>query len=146
MDLSSSSSSPLQDDLMNTDMIFWSLSLEPFDLDLTAPHLALPPPELPLPVVPRSAFVRYVRPETGVSTDCSSSWVSNERNIHRRVIGLLRRIPRERPEENRMVGGGGECSRGFRHMMRERQRRERLSQSYADLRSMLPYISKVFFC
>ncbi|XP_074587654.1 transcription factor BHLH148-like [Curcuma longa] len=32
---------------------------------------------------------------------------------------------------------GMESSRGFRHMMRERQRRESLSQSYADLRSIL---------
>ncbi|KAG6538469.1 transcription factor BHLH148-like [Zingiber officinale] len=32
---------------------------------------------------------------------------------------------------------GTESSRGFRDMMRERQRRESLSQSYADLRSIL---------
>jgi len=36
-----------------------------------------------------------------------------------------------------------ESSRGFRHMMRERQRREKLSQSYADLYAMVAPRSKV---
>lgn len=40
---------------------------------------------------------------------------------------------------------GMESSRGFRHMMRERQRRERLSQSYADLHSILSSKTKVRF-
>jgi hypothetical protein len=41
------------------------------------------------------------------------------------------------------VGSAVESSRGFRHMMRERQRREKLSQSYADLYAMVAARSKV---
>ncbi|XP_020598371.1 transcription factor BHLH148-like, partial [Phalaenopsis equestris] len=68
------------------------------------------------------------------------------RNIHRRIIELLRRIQRGKQSGSGKGGGGGggiesskggEGSRVFRHMMRERQRRERLSQSYADLHAML---------
>lgn len=35
------------------------------------------------------------------------------------------------------AAGAVESSRGFRHMMRERQRREKLSQSYADLHALV---------
>lgn len=38
---------------------------------------------------------------------------------------------------------GEKNGRGFQHMMRERLRRERLSQSYEDLHSMLPLGTKV---
>ncbi|KAI0492945.1 hypothetical protein KFK09_027221 [Dendrobium nobile] len=38
---------------------------------------------------------------------------------------------------------GEKNGRGFQHMMRERLRRERLSQSYQDLHSMLPLGTKV---
>ncbi|KAJ1293670.1 hypothetical protein BS78_01G086600 [Paspalum vaginatum] len=37
----------------------------------------------------------------------------------------------------RQPAGSVESSRGFRHMMRERQRREKLSQSYADLHALV---------
>lgn len=40
------------------------------------------------------------------------------------------------------AGAAVESSRGFRHMMRERQRREKLSQSYADLYAMVAARSK----
>ncbi|XP_034574279.1 transcription factor BHLH148 isoform X2 [Setaria viridis] len=40
------------------------------------------------------------------------------------------------------AGATVESSRGFRHMMRERQRREKLSQSYADLYAMVAARSK----
>lgn len=147
MDLFSPPSSSLQEDLMHSDVLFWDFSPELFDLVSTNPYLLSLPskssPPLPPAVVRGSAFARYVRLEARVLSGCSSSLVSNERNIHRRLIGFLRRIPRD-GSENRAKAGGMERTRGFRHMMSERQRRERLSQSYADLHSILPYRSKVF--
>lgn len=49
----------------------------------------------------------------------------------------------EEGEKRRHQAGAVESSRGFRHMMRERQRREKLSQSYADLYAMVAARSKV---
>uniref|UniRef100_A0A0D9VYT4 BHLH domain-containing protein n=1 Tax=Leersia perrieri TaxID=77586 RepID=A0A0D9VYT4_9ORYZ len=84
-------------------------------------------------------------------------------NIHRRVLDVLGRMgtagagaavagergieeeeEEEEPRRRRGNGQGGdvESSRGFRHMMRERQRREKLSQSYADLYAMVSSRSK----
>jgi hypothetical protein len=62
--------------------------------------------------------------------------------------GMMRAGPeqsRSREEEGseRRQSGAVESSRGFRHMMRERQRREKLSQSYADLYAMVAARSKV---
>ncbi|RRT62517.1 hypothetical protein B296_00043357 [Ensete ventricosum] len=82
----------------------------------------------------RTAFVSYLRP-VGAQTMVERS-VSG-RNVHRRLIEMLRSIPRA---EERMTAA---ASRGFRHMMRERQRREKLSQCYANLHSMLASGSKV---
>lgn len=45
--------------------------------------------------------------------------------------------PRRQCQRQQQPAGAVESSRGFRHMMRERQRREKLSQSYADLHSMV---------
>ncbi|GJM96558.1 hypothetical protein PR202_ga13406 [Eleusine coracana subsp. coracana] len=45
-------------------------------------------------------------------------------------------------KRRRHQAGNVESSRGFRHMMRERQRREKLSQSYADLYAMVAARSK----
>ncbi|KAJ8486229.1 hypothetical protein OPV22_018714 [Ensete ventricosum] len=81
----------------------------------------------------RTAFVSYLRP-VGAQTMVERS-VSG-RNVHRRLIEMLRSIPRA---EERMTAA---ASRGFRHMMRERQRREKLSQCYANLHSMLASGSK----
>ncbi|KAL6843546.1 hypothetical protein ACP4OV_026608 [Aristida adscensionis] len=48
----------------------------------------------------------------------------------------------EEEQKGRRRAGAVESSRGFRHMMRERQRREKLSQSYADLYAMVAARSK----
>ncbi|XP_018680459.2 transcription factor BHLH148-like [Musa acuminata AAA Group] len=82
---------------------------------------------------PRTAFVSYLR-QDGPRTMVERS--GSGRNIHRSLIEMLRSIPRA--EERRTAA----ASRGFRHMMRERKRREKLSQSYSDLCSMLASGSK----
>ncbi|KAK8958779.1 hypothetical protein KSP40_PGU021426 [Platanthera guangdongensis] len=120
----------------------WYLDIDPsFDPRAAVAGHHSPPPSTS---ARGSAFSRYAGPST-TSPQCLDSGV--RRNILRRVIELARRIHREKRESK---GGGGssgsgggaadgkEQSRGFRHMMRERQRRERLSQSYANLYAMLP--------
>ncbi|XP_020089724.1 transcription factor BHLH148 isoform X1 [Ananas comosus] len=137
-----------QDELQfHGEMPLWALSPE-----VEAPFNLVGAGLDPIPVDPqpvkRSAFEKYVRPEFGWTTECSnsksgngsgsgSSSSSSGRNIHLRVIELLRSMPRGKEESK-----GVEWSRGFRHMMRERQRREKLSQSYADLHSILSTRSK----
>jgi hypothetical protein len=44
---------------------------------------------------------------------------------------------RQRQRQQPAGAAAVESSRGFRHMMRERQRREKLSQSYADLHALV---------
>ncbi|KAK1644176.1 hypothetical protein QYE76_061981 [Lolium multiflorum] len=72
-------------------------------------------------------------------------------NIHRRMMSVLGRmapgsgeeeeeLPQQQEQKHQV--GAVESSRGFRHMMRERQRREKLSQSYADLYAMVSSRSK----
>ncbi|XP_072977991.1 transcription factor BHLH148-like [Typha angustifolia] len=127
-----------QDELFHGDMPMWAFSPEvPLDFIPAIPDLPAAKEEA---MLRGSAFEKYIKPEFGQTTECSSSGLgrgSGPNNIHRRVIELLRKIPRT-PEDSRGVEG----SRGFRHMMRERQRREKLSQSYADLYSMLSSRSK----
>lgn len=129
---------PFQEELVHGDnMFYWAFSPEPaFDLIAAVPEPALVEP----PVVLRSAFELYTRTENESMMEGSSSGTRGRRNIHRRVMEMLQRIPRAE-QECKGVG----TSRGFRHMMRERQRREKLSQSYADLHSSLSYRSKVIF-
>lgn len=69
---------------------------------------------------------------------------SNEwRNIHGRVIEYLRKIPQpNNPKMETRVERN--CSRLFRHMMKERLRREKISQCYTDLYSIILPTPKVF--
>ncbi|KAF7074584.1 hypothetical protein CFC21_079429 [Triticum aestivum] len=107
----------------------------------------------PLPeVASQSAFREY----RGVGLELPGTargGTGNGINIHRRMMGVLgRMVPvteeEERPQQQhqqqqQQAAGAVESSRGFRHMMRERQRREKLSQSYADLYAMVSSRSKV---
>ncbi|RZS27839.1 hypothetical protein BHM03_00061367 [Ensete ventricosum] len=124
--------------------LLWALSpeLQHFDYTAAFPELmqGIDPPVAPPAAAHWSAFRRYARPDGAQMSECCSSETKSGgdggRNIHRRIIKMLRRYPKgEEPS-------GMETSRGFRHMMRERQRREKLSQSYADLYSMLASRSK----
>jgi hypothetical protein len=58
------------------------------------------------------------------------------------ALGVVR-ADRDQCRTKEEAGSSVESSRGFRHMMRERQRREKLSQSYADLYAMVVARSKV---
>ncbi|XP_072952281.1 transcription factor BHLH148-like [Typha angustifolia] len=85
-----------------------------------------------------TAFVRYSGAQEGGFAGEGSRQPSSfaSRNIHRRVLRFLGRM------STPASGGEEGSSRGLRNMMREKQRRERMSQGYADLHSMLPYKSK----
>ncbi|XP_073109786.1 uncharacterized protein [Elaeis guineensis] len=117
-------------------MLYWAFSPAPaFDLVATIPEPAIVDP----PVVHRSAFRPYARPDNGQIKEAVSSGNGDHRkSIHQRMIEMVRRIPKAKEECK-----GVEMSRGFKHMMRERQRREKLSQRYADLYSMLSSRSKL---
>ena len=89
-------------------------------------------------IAPTSAFERYFRP-LNVIQKCDDT-----PNIHRRIISLLKSIWKPEPNpKNCKIDDGG--SREFRHMMRERRRREKLSQNYSELYSILAPRSKVFY-
>ncbi|XP_038985505.1 transcription factor BHLH148-like [Phoenix dactylifera] len=114
-------------------MLYWAFSPEPaFNLVTTVPEPVAP---WEAPAVLRSAFTPY----TGRRIIEAASFGNGGRrkSIHRRMIEMLRRIPKAKEECK-----GVEMSRGFKHKMRERQRREKLSQSYADLYSLLSSRSK----
>ncbi|WOL15257.1 hypothetical protein Cni_G24038 [Canna indica] len=124
----------------------WAFSLppshSPFGLlePLPVPPRPPPPPQLPS----SSAFVEY-RASTGVDEYRRNAGVSGGYlNIHRRLIRFWRimRMSARRASPDEGAATTTTTSRGFQHMMRERQRRERLSQSYAELHSMLSSRSK----
>ncbi|KAF3322905.1 transcription factor bHLH92-like protein [Carex littledalei] len=130
-----SSAYSFQDDIFAgemTPMPMWSLSPE-VNFDLTGFEF-LPDPVEPPRVVRRSAFENYVRPSGGVQPVLGGKC---RNNIHVHVIAMLRNMKKDMKESR-----AAESSRGFRHMIRERQRREKLSQSYADLYDVLSSRSK----
>ncbi|KAM3277972.1 hypothetical protein ACQJBY_045693 [Aegilops geniculata] len=104
---------------------------------------------LPEVVESQSAFREY----RGVGLELPGTargGTGNGINIHRRMMGVLGRMgpgaeeqEEQRSQHQQQAAGAVESSRGFRHMMRERQRREKLSQSYADLYAMVSSRSKV---
>ncbi|KAG0448305.1 hypothetical protein HPP92_027890 [Vanilla planifolia] len=122
---------PYEEPPTEEDFSLWDFAAEPLSDFMAAVSQPLPP--LPRP---RPPWIAFSRPSQGVE------WSALPRptgagNIHRRMIYLLRRIHISHQESKAIAAASGEGSRGFRHMMRERQRRERLSQSYADLHTML---------
>ncbi|XP_042443811.1 transcription factor BHLH148-like [Zingiber officinale] len=118
---------PLSPDLLHFDCPTAATAAYP---DLS-PEFDPPPRE-----VYRSAFRRY---EGAHMTECSISGAgTGGGNMHRRVVEMLKRISKAEEQAPSPVAN----SRGFRHMMRERQRREKLSQNYADLYSIIASRSK----
>lgn len=113
---------------------------------------------LPMVVESQSAFREYrgVGLELPGTIRGGGTGVGSKSNIHRRMMDVLGRMgpsaggsyceegQEERPQhqQQQQAAGAVESSRGFRHMMRERQRREKLSQSYADLYAMVSSRSK----
>ncbi|XP_039130793.1 transcription factor BHLH148-like [Dioscorea cayenensis subsp. rotundata] len=89
----------------------------------TSPPVVKPPPG--------SSFMSYTGP--------SSSYFPTERGQHKpslqlNVMEFLKKIPVSKQEDYKEQ----KDNRVFKRMTRERLRRERLSQGYADLYSMLP--------
>lgn len=136
------SSLPWEEGEETVEPLFWSFGdeLSSFSCGFTAlvelpplpPSLLLPPP-LPLPPpAPETSFEGYQREERevpGYSGGCSM------------VQGTV-----ELPGKNDAGGDPaerGEGNRGIRHMISERRRREKMSKSYTDLRSLLPSPTKV---
>uniref|UniRef100_A0A0D3FNV6 BHLH domain-containing protein n=1 Tax=Oryza barthii TaxID=65489 RepID=A0A0D3FNV6_9ORYZ len=95
-----------------------------------------PEPEQAAAEARQSAFQEYGGAVHAGAPAAAGAVTTGGTNIHRRVMDVLGRSGRRR----RRGGEGG--GRGFRHMMRERQRREKLSQSYADLYAMVSSRSK----
>ncbi|XP_066312662.1 transcription factor BHLH148-like isoform X1 [Miscanthus floridulus] len=120
-----------------------------------------PPAALPLPA---GAFEAYQRRVPALleynSLTMSGRRYNVERNMHRRMFSYLRRVaqvaaaastgavvapafPAPADETMTTVGVFGSSQQAprssrFRHIMRERLRRERLSQGFADLHALLP--------
>lgn len=114
-----------------------------------------PPPAVAADAVARqSAFQQYYCRAAGAERGGGGENNGGKVNIHRRVVDVLGRMGtagesaaeqeqrRQHQQEQEQEAGAIESSRGFRHMMRERQRREKLSQSYADLYAMVSSRSK----
>jgi hypothetical protein len=128
---------------------------------LTSLGLVLSPAPPPA-ALPGSAFEAYQRRVPALLEHYSLTTVSRrysgEQNLHRRMFSYLRRIAHGAAastgaavvapafpapaDETTTVGVGSSQqaprSSRFRHIMRERLRRERLSQGFADLHALLP--------
>uniref|UniRef100_A0A0E0IPT8 BHLH domain-containing protein n=1 Tax=Oryza nivara TaxID=4536 RepID=A0A0E0IPT8_ORYNI len=122
--------------------------------------IASPEPEQAAAEARQSAFQEYGGAVHAGAPAAAGAVTTGGTNIHRRVMDVLGRMgggggggekgegeemeeEEEVPQRRRRGQGADvESSRGFRHMMRERQRREKLSQSYADLYAMVSSRSK----
>ncbi|KAJ0981581.1 hypothetical protein J5N97_009836 [Dioscorea zingiberensis] len=91
-----------------------------------------------------SAFVEYSSMASNVISCLPKHNDHGAPNVHRRIMSFLKSMPKpkQKPENSKINMDGYYCSREFRHMMRERHRREKLSQSYSDLYSILVPRSK----
>ncbi|CAL9038892.1 transcription factor BHLH148-like [Musa acuminata AAA Group] len=90
---------------------------------------------------PQSAFVRYKACDGAAMSAGSGSMGGGASNIHRRMIQFWQTVVMGVRMESCKEKTAGN-SRELRHLMKERRRRERLSQGFADLRFMLSHGSK----
>ncbi|CAD6236545.1 unnamed protein product [Miscanthus lutarioriparius] len=128
---------------------------------LTSLGLVLSPAPPPAALPAGSAFEAYQRRVPALleySLTTVSRRYSGEKNLNRRMFSYLRRVAHDAAastgavvappaflapaDETTTVGvvGSSQAPRSsrFRHIMRERLRRERLSQGFADLHALLP--------
>ncbi|KAL6006868.1 hypothetical protein ACLOJK_032364 [Asimina triloba] len=91
-------------------------------------------PEIPAvdPVFRPRVFAPYESRSGGFSRE-EGNFQPNRRNSTRRMIELLRAMWSASVDRRER-----DCSQGYRHMIKERRRREEMRQRYLDLRSMLP--------
>ncbi|KAH7666086.1 Myc-type basic helix-loop-helix (bHLH) domain-containing protein [Dioscorea alata] len=132
-----------QDEIMQLeDIYFPTFSPDPFALIPSATETLIQSPANVLPSEKERAdfiapcFVEYSRLKDDHARR-NLELKSNElRNVHQRVIEYLRKIPwTKNPKMEMRVEKN--CSRLFQHMMKERLRREKISQCYADLYSII---------
>ncbi|RLN40705.1 uncharacterized protein C2845_PM01G28660 [Panicum miliaceum] len=140
---------------------FYAHGAVPFGLIASPgePEPPFPPPEAPRP----AAFQDYgvAGPELlpqAVGAGEPHYGSASGADVHMRAVDALGGDPvhdqtmgeeweeeprrRRQRQQQQPAGAAVESSRGFRHMMRERQRREKLSQNYADLYAMVAARSK----
>ncbi|URE36586.1 WRKY transcription factor [Musa troglodytarum] len=123
------------------DIHSWAFSPLADTLDL----LESPPSPLVLstPAVPppQSAFVQYKACDGAAMSAGSGNVGGGASNIHRRMIRFWQTVVMGVRMESCKEKTAGN-SRELGHLMKERRRRERLSQGFADLRFMLSHRSK----
>ncbi|RRT59846.1 hypothetical protein B296_00014931 [Ensete ventricosum] len=123
------------------DILSWAFSppANTFDLLESLPcPLVLSTPAVP---PPQSAFLQYNACGGAAMSAGSGSVGGGASNIHRRMIRFWQTVVMGVRVESWKEKTAGD-SRGLRHLMKERRRRERLSQGFADLRFMLSHRPK----
>ncbi|CAL4918973.1 unnamed protein product [Urochloa decumbens] len=111
----------------------------PFGLIASPGEAELPFPPAPAPMP--TAFQDY--PVGASGPELMLPAVSGGASVHgQQVFDQTMAEEEPAPRRQQQPAAAVESSRGFRHMMRERQRREKLSQSYADLYAMVAARSK----
>lgn len=140
-----------QDEIMQLeDIYFPTFSPDPFALIPIAVETEIQCPASVLPfeierqecIAP--CFVEYSRLRDEHVRRKLELKFNEQKNVHQRVIEYLRKIPQpNNPKMETRVERN--CSRLFRHMMKERLRREKISQCYTDLYSIILPTPKVFW-
>ncbi|CAN6292452.1 unnamed protein product [Urochloa humidicola] len=105
-------------------------------------HVGAGGPELMLPAVSGGASVHGQVFDAMGSSMGGAVAAAASGGEHDQTMGEDGPLPPPRQQQQQQPAAAVESSRGFRHMMRERQRREKLSQSYADLYAMVAARSK----
>ncbi|KAJ8626389.1 hypothetical protein MRB53_019696 [Persea americana] len=104
-----------------------------FQQELQAEMLWPGTPEIYIPKDPPrlTAFAPYSRPSDGFSMQNSISPSSHYGNLNKRMIEILGAIRTAAIVEKEPLSG-------YRHMIKERQRRDKMRQNYEGLLSLLP--------
>lgn len=107
------------------------------DVGMSRPETIYDVVDLPVNVA-GGAFKPYRRDPAGEEVGLVVS-PSGSGNANKRMVELLRKRARTGRSDDADDGKG----RSYRHMINERQRREKMRQSYSELHSLLPSGSKV---
>lgn len=113
--------------------------MECYDLDDLDDEIFWPS-EPPVPM-PQSSFVPYTKPSAWYSYTGNEN-SSKRPNAHKRMIDFLRRIPKNKANNNTTEF---ENDKNYRHRMNERLRREKEKNTFGALHSLLPPGTKVMY-